>query len=1430
MAFAFDVDEDKVFAQLREQRARQQQAYMAADPAVAAAVAANASAFPHMTPGVALALGQGGFSPDSPTAQQAAHGEAVRKVRAGFGFHVLGDVVSGAATAVAGVGHAATTVIKPVTRTALTGFAAGYEEGQGAIRNLASFHGGVGGVVGGAIVGGVLAGPYGALGGAAVGGITGTIADKDIKGTGKWESQSEAGIALGDLLHGRKVDLGSGYLPGGKVREEQSKRANRVQVGGHALTPGRLVADSVSEPGTQSYRMLSGLVDFAGAVKADPANLLGGEVAKANRARKFFNPEEAGLVNGLRKTTATDRVVEWLENPDAGGKVVDELAKDESAYSIWRRTGKKLDVEDTRVLAGLTDPAAVKAYLKPKLGVQIYEKPNVGAIPTSNPVVRRIVDARVWQGLPGKFLDFDDPNGAAQTMDNFLRNAGIRDEATLAKHYDALASALAPGALGSERYAAVTAAADAVKDVLVDKGTTAKVAHQATTLFRNSFEELRAYNVDAIGNDEWFPGVKVGGAGQPVASPHLLVEALASKVPLPNAQDIRRATSWAKGVFDFPVIGPGIKGSEMVVGALVDSIWKPMVLIRGAWTARVIGEEQIRMAASGFDSFANHPLSALATVVNDDGRLGKLLDRLGVEGRAQVDVKGELFREQSRLAVSPDEHQLAQYQGRVADPGARARKMGIRGKIAYQKEEAPYTRAWADELMQLRSDPIGRRVAQGGLDAGDKTPNALRGIDGIKDWFWNGTGRTIRQDLSEHLQGTDPLGTRAAADGYIDSVLKRVETKTGGHPDLINAIATGELGDANIRLGDQLNPKFVDQLDALREHGPQAAKGDVTLTMRGGQIVDGYNAAINHAFELLMVKPSNKLSRSSTFRQAYWQRMGELAPFMDEATQTKVITAAAEANVERGVLKRIAENAQAGQKGTITSLDQADTVAKAYALHTTRDLLYDIAEKGQLSDQLRLILPFAEAWKEVLTRWGKIVVENPRVVRRGQQIVEGARGAGWFHPDPTTGEEVFNYPGSGFLSEHLLGVRVPMTGRVAGLSLASSVVPGVGPVVQYPAAKLLPNTPKWDAVRQVLLPFGDPQTEGGTVESFLPAWMQKFRTAFFRNDPEHDRQFANTVMDVARYLVSTGDYSTSTPEAVDKLMTDATNKAKGVYVLRGAAQFVAPSAPTPQMLAVDKDGHFQVAQTLIEDFRKMQEEDYNTAVATFLDKYGEGALLFMQPKTSGAGPATSELAEWARANPDVVRQYKDVYSFFGPQGGDFDINFYNQQLARGERKPISPDDAVKAANNRVAQMAYRQAKERIGTRTDDQARLWLSSVRVALMDDFPGYNPEGLTVNDVPARIAELERAAKNPKLAKTDAGRGISLYLQARGKALAAARDSGLTGGFAQANSARPIRDWLRGVADAISQEHPDFAPAYDGLLSREFKDDAPVVEQKVA
>jgi hypothetical protein len=1376
--------EERIFGQLERNRTQQAYYYSAATSDLADLIGANASQYPWLKPGANLSLSQAGLGPDHPVTRRVAHTAAKKKVGKGFGWHSIGDVVNATGKGIGGaakaVGGGVASVAKPVVRGVFTGLESGYQELQGAARTAIVNVAGAGHVRGPSTV------------------AAQQQTKSPLQGEGFVGPQSTGGIALEHLVRGEKVDLGTGFLPGGEVAKEQAARARQsAMIDGHALTPGRLFAHAVAEPDTTPYNILSGLVDGAAAIYADPAAVGLGKVSDLREARKLFTSrkllEAAGGVKGVRPAVMTDVAEAWLSTKD-GRKVVDFIAGESNWDNLWKTFKKKIPVDVINELTDARTADEVKAVLRPVLGVEVREQPYMAnAINRSvKPVggwgvsIRKRMDGvRLLQTMPGSHIDLNDLDGAVETLDRFQKNAKLPAE-IVARNNEALARS-------ADRIAAYDAVAKTMTDVSESIPNVAKgQARKMTQMFTNYSKEYAKYFVDEIGENVAVPGAMIDGAGHALPSPHLYVEYLNGTLPLPNAREIKRATSFLAPAWKVP----GVDKSVALLDAAQQNIWKPFVLLRGAWTVRVVGEEQVRMAGSGLDSIFSHPLSAISRLVSDEGIGAKGLEKVGLGARGHLDMLGEQLSH-------AEEAQRALSRGTMGfrDTGVIRTKY----KTLYEKGvDNEFAHAWGEEIAQLSADPVARQVAS--------TPS----LEDTKAWFWDGSGQKFRKEMAQ-ASGKNVLLDRTGADQYVDSVFNRVKIKTADQSELIDAIATGRHGDEVVSDGSRLSKKLVKRLREMEasDIGPVKVKGDLTVAVRNA--TGSYDKAVESLFNTLMSKPTNYLSRSKAFEQFYWKRSEELIGYLDPEAQAKVLANARAANLSRGQLKQLAKNAERAT-GDLTT-DHADTVAKAFALDSTRALLYDISEKSQWADASRLVMPFAEAWKEILTRWARIGVENPKILRRGQQVVQGARGAGFFYKSPQTGEESFVYPGSAFITDKLMGVPTPLEGSVSGLNLFSqSVLPGFGPVVQLPAAKLIPDRPEWDEFRKLVIPYGEAQ--GPFPQNLLPAWAKNLMKWW--NSPESDRAWNNTVFDVATYLKSNGDYDTSTEEGIDKLMTDATKKAKTLYLIRGLSQFVAPTSPQPLEQVKDKDGRLHAIRALSDEFHALEEKDgYQEAIAHFLDKYGDGVSFVLQPKTEGGSPATADALDFVREHPEVARKYPEVYGYFAPQGGEFDFAAYERQLASGERKPISPSEAAHRGNARVAQAIYQQAKSKMPEKPSKSDREWLGRIRDLLVQKYPGYEPTPVDMGKTDRKIRALQELADDPAVAETDAAAGLKLYLAAREKALDSADNLGLSS-FAQAKKAQAIRDWLRNIGDLITQAHPDFAPMYEQVFDREMKKDA--------
>src|SRR5690606_31138957 len=157
-------------------------------------------------------------------------------------------------------------------------------------------------------------------------------------------------------------------------------------------------------------------------------------------------------------------------------------------------------------------------------------------------------------------------------------------------------------------------------------------------------------------------------------------------------------------------------------------------------------------------------------------------------------------------------------------------------------------------------------------------------------------------------------------------------------------------------------------------------------------------------------------------------------------------------------------------------------------------------------------------WKEVLTRWAKLMVQNPAVPRRFQQIVEGARGSGFFFED-TNGNEMFAIQMPGPMADYF---GVGFVASVEGLSLATSIMPGLSPIAAVAVDQLRPDIEEGDWITDILFPFGAPDTTSvsGIASSItpIPSWLRKIGESFTAH-PNFDRTFGNTYMEVIRQKI-----------------------------------------------------------------------------------------------------------------------------------------------------------------------------------------------------------------------------------------------------------------------------------------------------------------------
>lgn len=1492
-----DPDEDAAYRQRANASwDRIMAARRTATQAQAGAVSTMAANYPHMRPGTVLPLAQAGVSPEDPLAQHVAMSEAKNNKKKRGVFGGIGDFVSGVAHIPASIGQFAVNealnplggavlgVARPALRTGLAAAMAPLEVGTGVLRNVAAAGGNiVAGAASGAAVGAGVGGIFGgigaipgALGGAVVGGVAGGVAEMrgvEIESEGFVNplSQSTLVQSFGE------AGLGKGYLPGGTAASAAAAAARRsAAISGHALTPGRFIASAVVEPGTTPYNMLSGLMDTAVSWKLDPSAAAGGKVSKWRKAQQSFVPTtkaltktgklagrvlddapevlddaaklNAGLVTSTRRTVIGEKVNDWLGSKQ--GLRSKEWLADQTDFEVIRNQlgGRKVDVGVVQDLTNATTVDEVDAILRPVLGIDpgLTMKPKVG---TKGLEFRRGLrqkiggDSRMFADLPSGRLDYSNPTEAVDQFALLLRDANIKGE-ELSRATQEFAGSLLEGTFAGRRRADTIVyekflggAGGQIAKSQAAAGLMRKVARRAAASDGEVLRALIDEDATATASTRMISNGET--VGLPTAGTLMSYLDKGFDIDRKTLRDIRSVTSRYARVFD----NEGIKLGTTALDHFTNDLWKPTALLRGAWTVRVVGEEQVRLAASGLNSMFNHPLSYMAWMMADDGKIAGIFKKFGVDvgGRGLVDIAGERFTREGTTIVSAGDELEAALRGQGADELHSA--LGIKqqaegwydGNFIKAKHQARYVRgeqghaeAVAEQIELLHNDPVIRRLAS------DHPEN-------VRNWFLSGEGRELREAAVKNHGA--PLASMAEVERHIGAARKSMLKAIGGEyippgakghlgaarpgsAALQDAIGTGQLNGVPIRSAKgTLNKDFLAEIKKMGDELPDEVTGSAIHTADWDARRD---RAVQGLFAKLMSRPSARLSRSPAFRQTYWNEAGNIITEIDPAAQQRLLDAARQAKLPQAQIDDLTKRAKASQGNLSTA--EANTLLKGRALDATQDLLYDAARRGQLSDALRIVMPFAEAQKEVGKVWARLIIENPAIPRRGQQIIGAARGSGAFYTDPTTGEEMFTFPGSELLTEKTIGIPVPLTGRVQGLNVfGSGIIPGMGPAVQMTARTLLAEKPQFEELAKFIDPVGSQsESPAGIQDVFTPAWAKTALKAF-ANDPGSDRVFANAVKDIWAVGVSTGKYSADTPDDIREGMEDATFRARGLYFIRGVMSVtgVAPTSLSAVFKAKDEDGKWHIVDKLRNDLQAYMDEDPDTANARFLEKYGNNAFAFLQSKsyaTTASTPTSPEAGDWLEAHPGITKKYGDVAGFFAPQGEEYDYGTYLRNIRSGATKSLTPEEYAKAANDKLGKMAYYNAKDRFGPAPSKEQRAWLTDLRQLLREEFPGFDvhlpgkPDQETVKN--QFIPQIVEAVNDPKLADNEVAQATRLYLAGRQKAQEAAQAAGYSS-FGQAKAAQPLREWLRQLGETIVAEVPDFMPMFERIFEREMTDD---------
>lgn len=589
--------------------------------------------------------------------------------------------------------------------------------------------------------------------------------------------------------------------------------------------------------------------------------------------------------------------------------------------------------------------------------------------------------------------------------------------------------------------------------------------------------------------------VQLRGDGPPTDIA-LLVSQQANVLPLTDFAELRRALR-PVGRFKSRFPGARIPG-ELLSDAM--KVWRPLVLLRGGWPVKVVGDEQARISAI----VGPRQLAA--------AHRKNVVDRMHMGIRQKPAYNGysipAAFDDPIYKTRVGSKDSMDATLGRNEKGILPARKIASpwRNGITRAENPAEYGRNWENAVNRhLGNDPFSRKILEG-ADVHD-----------IKKWLdTTPDGQAYARKMPERYRSLESVENwYHAVAGQIDAYLPSDELKQ---------LALARKAKAN------------DLLRTLGDGAYPPIHGEVIEQMLGSAAVTrAWRGTTEFMFKWLGQQPSDVLSRQVFFdlmyQQEFKRRLDLLAP-------------------------------QAKKNGVTLSADVQREVAagsREYALGEVKHYLYDLAEGSRLASHARFVAPFANAWQEVASVWGDIAVtKNPAFVARAHLALTSGDKTGWSYTDDD-GNTYIQVPlPDGVKNLPFVGGALKMQG-VASLNTKSfnmlSAWPGTGPVVGIAAREVLKRRPELSdtAVADFIFPYGQPQ---GLSDFLLPAYGKRLKSTVKGED---DRAYLSAVQQI--FITQQIDFSLGKRDKPADWVEAEQNAGK-LMLLRAAVSWMSPAAIT----------------------------------------------------------------------------------------------------------------------------------------------------------------------------------------------------------------------------------------------------------------------------
>jgi hypothetical protein len=872
------------------------------------------------------------------------------------------------------------------------------------------------------------------------------------------------------------------------------------------------------------------------------------------------------------------------------------------------------------------------------------------------------------------------------------------------------------------------------------------------------------------------------------------------------------------------------------------------------------------------------------------------------ESLGNTKLADKLRRRLAKIDVAAEQARLDEIDSILESDVASARDVMIgpsptkAGDTALGNLVAGHVRASSQQTVFRGENPTLwlRGVAQASIDRGaDVLGSAVaralqtgsRGaLEKLANEMFDGS---LRKPYESYFKGLGKLrpdyewDTLEGARKYVEYVVDDLQQVTGGHPKLLGAIANNGVivGGETFSLGRRTaygNIPSAEFMNLLKAGDPDdltvpifaewSKAPEATMVFpRVSQFDEEKSAGIFSWFmQNAYGRASDKFARVPMFNARKWNLIADMIPLLSKEEALKLKASLPDLNLPNHVVENILDNIPRA-KGTGT-LEKLDSLAGYRAVEDTINLLFDSRKKTLFGYNHRLLFPFFDAFREVSVQLAKTAI-NPLATHKIDKAAEAlgnlqiggpgetniigpgdidqdGKNEGFVYRDPQTGSLSFNYPLVGGAARALTGIPFDYKVSVGSLSMATSVIPSVGPYVAL-TYTAIPNRQGevWDKLNRVFIPYGEPSNE--LQDYFTPLALQRFaqglaagtpfeRVSQFLGNPNNDPVYKTLQSRTFMAELASGKY-TQDENGVREAMQASQDKGNTLWWLRGLTQFFSPGAPISQFYA-EQDSKLVPLGVLLDSIRKTENAvrdkggTFQDQIDAVVNQYGDLVLPYLASISESNVPGSESskaFYEFKNENEDLFRRYPNVAGYFGPNTNEFDQRIYNIQKRAGELSALPKEEIAAQIEQLWGNFRYNKYDREL---TQALGETPLKSYALSIMESqiksslpswnrslaFQEYNDE--IVNSVNSII----KASTDPKLANLPVMAPLKEYLAQRNAIVnVITRNSGLTSVNSWRNNRGGIveREALKIVGDQIAEKNPAFQGVWDSVLSREFK-----------